>query len=168
MPTELDPNNWLGVRKLYFNRNYVIGKFSSSSDPNTMMEFKGKYRILDITIHSKALFSKSASEMTSEKIKEIMTRILRIPREKTGKISVDSHIEKLADIDICYGKMFCEWSEKNNPFKSERRWWSYIPFWYMKGTIFVSITTVEKDDLPHATIEERWPFSKNGQGDLVR
>jgi hypothetical protein len=154
LPEKLDPNNWLGVRKLYFNRNRIIGRFSPHIDPNTVVEFKGAYRSLDITIHSETLFQTSTSEMTNERIKEMLAKILRIPNEKKDKIEIKSHIEKLADVDICYGKMFCEWTEESNPFKTERRWWSYVPFWYKKGMIFVSITTVEKDDLPHATFEE--------------
>jgi hypothetical protein len=158
MPLELDPNDWVGVRNLYFSRNHIIGRFSPNNDPNTVIEFKAAYRSLDITIHSKNLFDKSASEITNEKITSIIGNVLRIPSEKIEKIQVKSNVEKLADIDVCYGKMFCEWTEKSNPFKSERQWWSYIPFWYKEGTLYVSIATVEKNDLPHATIKEHWPF----------
>lgn len=158
MSKELDPNNWVGARKLYFGRNHIIGKFYAGKDPNTLIEFKAAYRSLDITIQSKTLLNKSASEMTHEKIKEVIAKILSIPEEKKNKIEIDSHIEKLAGVDVCYGKMFCEWTEKSDPFKTQRRWWSYIPFWYKNGMMFVSITTVEKGDLPQATCEERWSF----------
>jgi len=158
MPLELDPNDWVGVRNLYFSRNHIIGRFSPNNDPNTVIEFKAAYRSLDITIHSKNLFNKSASEITNEKIRNIFDSVLRIPSDKIEKIQKKSNVEKLANVDVYYGKMFCEWTEKSNPFTSERRWWSYIPFWYKEGTLFVSIATVEENDLPHATFRERWPF----------
>lgn len=157
VPKKLDPNDWLGVRKLYFNRNRIIGRFPVA-DVNGVVEFKARYRGLSITIHSDMLFLTPASDMTSDKVTEMMTKILKIPEEKISKINIKSHIEKLANVDVCYGKMFCEWTETSSPFESERQWWSYIPFWYMKGKMFVSITTVEPTDLPHATIKERWPF----------
>jgi hypothetical protein len=158
MPIELDPNSWLGIRKLYFDRNYIIGRFSSGSDPNTIVEFKGSSHCLDITIQSKNLFDKLAGEISNEKVRGIISNIVRIPAEKFEKIEIKSNIEKMADVEVCYGKMFCEWTEKSNPFESERRWWSYIPFWYKEGTLFISVTTIEKDELPHATTNERWPF----------
>jgi hypothetical protein len=158
MTQQLDLNSWLGVRNLYFNRNCIIGKFYSVKDPNTLIEFKGAYRSLDITIYSTKLFNKSANEMSKEKIKDIITEILNFPQEKKDKIVLQEHIEKLADTDVFYGKLFCEWTLKSNPFETKRFWWSYIPFWYTKGMLFVSITTVEGNELPDATYEEKWPF----------
>jgi hypothetical protein len=156
-PNRLDPNEWLGVRKLYFNSNRIIGRFPVV-DVNGVLEFKARYRGLSITVNSRSLFPKAASGMTSEDIKEIITGVLAFPEEKKNKIVIQSHVATLAGVDVCYGKLFCEWTEKSSPFKTDRHWWSYIPFWYAKGKLYVSVATVEKGDRPHAAIKERWPF----------
>lgn len=158
IPQKMDPNSWLGVNNLYVNRNCVLGKFYSEKDPNTSIEFKGRYNGLDITIHSNQFFNKTASEIQGDKIKEIINKVLLIPKEKQDKIVIDSHVESIANYNICYGKLFCEWTEKSNPFEKERCWWSYIPFWYMKGLIYVSILTIEKGELPRSTFGEQWQF----------
>jgi len=165
LPKKLVPMDWLGVRKLYFNRNCIIGRFSpadcndrSGNDPNSMVQFKARYRGLDLTIDSETVFARPAREMTAEKLKELIPQVLNIPAEKIGNIRVKSRCEKLAGVEVCYGKIFCEWTENSSPFEVDRRWWSYIPFWYVRGKLFASITTVDKGDLPHASIKERWRF----------
>jgi len=158
MPTELDPNGWIGVRKLYVDKNFILGRFSSATDPNTVIEFKGAYRNLNITVSSKGLFAKSAASMTTEGIRDVLTTVLRIPADKIDKMEFRNQAEKLAGVDVYYGKMWCEWSESSDPFTSVRQWWSYIPFWYTQGMLYVGVTTVEEGDRPHPTMEERWPF----------
>lgn len=157
-PAELDPNSWTGVRKLYFDRNFILGRFSSAKDPNTTIEFKGTCRKLGITIRSNRLCARPATDMTSEEIKEILTTALRFPADKADKIELKSKGERLAGVDVYYGRMYCEWTDSSSPFTSVRQWWSYIPFWYAQGMLFVSVTTVERGDRPSATMEERWPF----------
>ena len=89
MPAELDPNSWVGVRKLYYGRNFILGRFSSRDGLNTVVEVKGTYRILDITIRSKRLFAKSATDMTTDEIKGVLTTVLRDPGREGGQDRVE-------------------------------------------------------------------------------
>jgi len=160
---ELKPNkfnraDWLGIRKLRGGTDYIVGKFVSTTKESATIEFQADDRNIALTINSPLLFVAEANELSDSQILDFITKILNIPQEKISKISVEKHFANLGGINICYGKMRCEWDERKSPL-NEQDWWSYIPFWYVKGKIFVSISTIEggKGNFP-VSPKNTWSF----------
>jgi hypothetical protein len=146
-PEQSDKSNWAGIRKIRWNQNYLVGRFVSSGKKgslykNASVEFQADDRSISLTITSDSLFPQDANDMSDTQILGSVIKVLNIPEDKTSKIDIEKHLCTVAGINVCYGKMRCEWNEKE-PNDSEREWWSYVPFWYIKGKVFVHISTIE-------------------------
>jgi len=160
-PKQFNKADWLGIRRLHLDTNYIVGRFVSAAKASTtyggaIVEFQANDRSIDLTIASPSLFAADANGLSDGQIRNLATKILNIPKEKVGRIDVEKHFTTLAGIDLCYGKMRCEWNEKI-PDYSKRKWWSYIPFWYIKGKMFFDISMIDWKH-PPATARGRWKF----------
>jgi len=160
-PEQLNKGDWLGIRKLHLDTDYIVGGFVSAAKGSTtyrdaVVEFQADDRSIDLTITSPLLFAADANGLSDVQIRNLASKILNIHKKKVSRINVEKHFTTLAGIDLCYGKMRCEWNERK-PDYSKREWWSYIPFWYIKGKMFVHISTIEwkKGELP-ASAKSTW------------
>ena len=164
-PKRFDKSDWLGIRKLHWDTDYIVGRFVSIAEEptykGTIVEFQADGRSMDLTITSPSLFVADANALSDLQIRNFTSKILNIPQEKVNKIEVEKQFATLAGIDLCYGKMRCEWDERNWGHEDliKREWWSYIPFWYIKGKMFVSVSTIEwkRGERP-ASAKSNWAF----------
>jgi len=162
-PKQFSRPDWLGIRKLHLDRAYIVGRFTSpakeaSSYRDAVVEFQADDRSISLTMSSGLLFAADANGLSSLQISDLASKVLNIPHEKVSKIDVEKHLTTLAGVEVCYGKMRCEWNERE-PDYTKRQWWSYIPFWYVKGRLFVNISTMawKEKGLPAST-KSSWVF----------
>jgi len=170
-PKQFNKGDWLGIRKLHWDTDYIVGRFVSAAEESlykgAIVEFQASDRSMDLTITSPSLLSADANGLSDAKILSFTSNILNIPQEKLNKIKIEKHFITVAGIDLCNGKMQCEWDERDERDEKywscdeliKREWWSYIAFWYIKGKMVLSISTIEwrKGDLPAST-KSSWEF----------
>lgn len=167
-PKIFNRGDWLGIRKLRWDTDYIVGRFVGASEEfpykGAIVEFQADDRSMDLTITSPLLLTADANGLSDANILNFTSKILNIPQEKLNKIKVEKHFIAVAGIDLCNGKMQCEWDERDEKYWStdelvKRKWWSYIAFWYIKGKMVVHISTIdwEKGEFPAST-KSTWVF----------
>jgi len=167
-PKRFNKGDWLGIRKLHWDTDYIVGRFVSASEEfpykGAIVEFQADDRSMDLTITSPLLLTADANGLSDANILNFTSKILNIPQEELNKIKIEKYYITVAGIDLCNGKMQCEWDERDEKYWRpdeliKREWWSYIAFWYIKGKMVVHISTIEwkKGDLPAST-KSSWVF----------
>jgi len=137
----------LGIPKLHYNRDYIIGHFPCEScdapDKSKAVEFQADDRKLDLTLHSASVKVPRTDSWSGCEVLAIVARFLDIPEEKTARIVVQQHAAEVDGSLVTYGRLQCEWDYLRPGDDKQRRWWSDIPFWIMDGRVCVSISTID-------------------------
>jgi len=149
---EVKPNNpeeivMLGIPKLHYNRDYIIGNIAcdscDASDRTKAVEFQADDRRMDLTIHSASVKVPQSGVWSGPEIVAVVTRFLDIPKAKIPHIVVDNHVATVEGIRMYYGRLQCEWNYLIPDDHKRCRWWSDIPFWMTDGIVYVSISTID-------------------------
>lgn len=147
MPTQVNKGGWVGITNLHWGIDYIVGKYSITRNDGALangstVEFQANDQTLGLTVISSYIFSVDAVKLKDGLIRDCVTNILKVPSDKVEKLDIEHHFKTIVDVNVCYGKIRCEWHERTSP-QETRQWWSYIPFWYTKGKMFVAISTID-------------------------
>ena len=161
-PAQFNRDGWLGIRKLRWDMNYIVGKFIGATKQapykGAVVEFQANDQSMELTVTCPSLLTADANSLSDAKILDFTSKILNIPEEKVSKTKIEKHFITVAGIDVCNGKMLCEWDPKHSP-PEEREWWSHIPFWYVKGKFVLAVSIVDwKQGAPAKRRTGGWKF----------
>lgn len=152
LPPVLDDIQWSGYREFAWKTNSLITSYTC---PKREMHVLLNCRSSDISvaITSNQLFNEGVADLTSGKIIESASRVLNIPSEMIPKI-VEQKETIIEGIPICYGVMRCEFDD-TAPSIEPKEWWRRIPFWMIKGKMYMDIWT---EEYLRASVEDPWKF----------
>ncbi|MGB2985428.1 MAG: hypothetical protein WBE26_06050, partial [Phycisphaerae bacterium] len=111
----------LGIPKLHYNRDYIIGHLAcescDASDRTKAVEFQADDRRLDLTIHSANVKVPLSGVWSAPEIVAVVTRFLNIPEDRVPRFTVEHHVAEVDAIRVYYGKLNCEWAEGKSSYK---------------------------------------------------
>jgi len=156
-PVEFDSGEWLGLRKLRFERNFISGTFTSA-DGKCKAQFQATCDDMAITFASEELLSEDPGDMTTDRISALAKAFLNIPTEKVAMLKADGAVGSVAGTAVYHGVLRCDWvSDTESPIK-ERRWWSYMPYLYAKGKMLIDVSTHDWEKGPPSHRGDTWSF----------
>lgn len=147
LPEEFDKNGWLCMHGLHWNNNYIIGRFSSSADNTNLYKdansmFQASRNKLAITVASDKICYFDPNTISDTELVSLILKILQIPKEKEQTIKIDRSLHNIDSTKLCHGKIRVDWDDEKSSI-ADRKWWSYIPFWYRAGTVYFDVYTID-------------------------
>ena len=153
MPPVLDNLQWSGYRKLAWRTNYIITTCADPEKELHVLLVAGASGI-NVTVTSKIWFNEEVTSLTSEKIVESASKILRFPAERVPAIEVEHKETIIEGVPVCFGIMRCEFDD-TAPLIQPKEWWRRIPFWITKGKMYMNIWT---EEYMRASEADPWKF----------
>lgn len=144
---------WRGYANYAWRTDYLIGR-SEESSQEVALVFVCAAKEVNIIASSNHLFSIPPTDLDPSEVVDFVGKILSVPSGILPLMEVQIKTKTINGTPVAYGIIRCEWNELT-PRIGTREWWSYLPYWYTNGKLFLSVADLypENDPSPATSLD---------------